>query len=117
VDRKPKSGRYCTRVAAMILAGAEHILAAAPSAAEDSHAIARHAPIRRWVILAAAAVLGVGLATTTSVYAGTYVVDNGPPALQLNAEPTTYTFRVALPDNRSVGYPYAAGSSNTVVQP
>jgi hypothetical protein len=116
VDRKPKSGRYCMRVAAMILAGVEHVLAAAPSAAEDSHAIARHAPIRRWVILAAAAVLGVGLATT-SVYAGTYVVDNGPSALQLNAEPTTYTFRVALPDNGSVGYPYAAGSSNTVVQP
>lgn len=49
MDRKPKSGRYGTRVAAMILAGGEHILAAAPSAAEDSHALARHAPIRRWV--------------------------------------------------------------------
>lgn len=29
-------------------------------------------------------------------------------------EPTTYKFRVALPDNGSVGYPYAPGASNTV---
>ena len=29
-------------------------------------------------------------------------------------EPTTYKFRVALPDTGSVGYPYAAGASNTV---
>ena len=29
-------------------------------------------------------------------------------------EPTTYTFRVALPDSGSGGYPYAPGPSNTV---
>ncbi len=29
-------------------------------------------------------------------------------------EPTTYKFRVALPDTGSAGYPYAAGASNTV---
>lgn len=29
-------------------------------------------------------------------------------------EPTTYTFRVALPDTGAQGYPYAAGASNTI---
>jgi hypothetical protein len=29
-------------------------------------------------------------------------------------EPTTYTFRIALPNNGAQGYPYSPGSSNTV---
>jgi hypothetical protein len=29
-------------------------------------------------------------------------------------EPTTYSFRVALPNNGAQGYPYTSGSSNTV---
>jgi hypothetical protein len=87
-----KSGRYCTRVAAMILAGTAYTLAAAPSALENSHLLARHAPSRRWVIPGAlvVAALVVGLAIT-SAYANTYAIDNGPSAPLPNIEPGPWT--------------------------
>jgi len=33
---------------------------------------------------------------------------------RLTEEPTTYTFRVTLPDTGAQGYPYTHGASNTV---
>jgi hypothetical protein len=75
----------------MILAGATYILAAASSAVENSHVLARHA-LRRWVIPAAlvAAALGASLAIS-SAYADTYAINNGPSAPLPNTEPGPWT--------------------------